>query len=158
MNGYAGVVDVPDFNPTSGEVISDQAPMAPPPESLSAHEHERRSQRKRRGKRSMKLRRFHVISIAAECIQSPTCVDRVRRGVTPAAEVDDVSVVDAGGAERGGQCIAAELRMPARAWKPTYVNERRDGLRRQERDEDIDRTRRMPDRVDRGRRVRDVSE
>jgi len=106
----------------------------------------------------MKLRGFHVVGIAAECIEAPTRVDRVWRGVTPAAEVDEVSVADVGGAERGGQCIAAELRMPARARKPTHVDQRRDLLRREQRQKHVDRARRMPDRVDRGRRVRDVSE
>jgi hypothetical protein len=106
----------------------------------------------------MKLRGFHIIGVAAECIQTPTRVDRVRRGVTAAAEVDEVSVIDAGGTEGCGQCIAAELRMPARARKPTHVDQRRDLLRGEKRYEDVYRPRRMAYRVDRGWRVRDVSE
>ena len=106
----------------------------------------------------MKLRGFHVIGIAAERIQAPPRVDRVRSGVAAAAQVDEVSVIDAGGTEGGGQCIAAELRMPARARKPTYVDQRRDLLRGEKRYEDVYRPRRMAYRVDRRRRVRDVSE
>jgi hypothetical protein len=77
----------------------------------------------------MKLRRFHVVGIAAECIEAPTRVDRVRRGVTPAAEVDEVSVVDVGGAKGCRQCITAELRMPTRARESAHVDQRRDMLR-----------------------------
>jgi hypothetical protein len=48
--------------------------------------------------------------------------------------------------------------VPARAGESAHVDHCRDGVRREERDEVFDRTRRVPDRVDRLRRVRDVSE
>jgi hypothetical protein len=40
----------------------------------------------------VELWRFHVIRVPAKGIKPPSRIDRVRRRVTPAAEIDEVGV------------------------------------------------------------------
>jgi hypothetical protein len=81
----------------------------------------------------MELRRLHIVRVAAESVESPARVDRIGRGVAPAAEITEMRVGNAGRTERRGERIAAELRVPARAGETADVDQRRDAVRREQR-------------------------
>src|SRR3954453_3958883 len=104
--------------------LRDQAAVAPPPQRLGAHE-AGLGLCERRRKGLLPLGRAHAGGIAGEG-GAPDAAEPVPPGfpAAPAAELQRVSVVDAGAFDGGGKRRLVELRVPSRARKPAHVDER----------------------------------
>jgi hypothetical protein len=143
--------DVDDAPAAAAESVGDQAPVAPSPIPLRAHDRGGLAARKLLEplEAGGELVGLHVLGVAAERVVAPH-----RRGPSggparPPASAELLAerlVVDSGGGERVAKRAGIELRMAPRARKPPDVAQDLDAMTAEEGDETVDRVRGMPDR------------
>src|SRR2546421_9740301 len=110
-----GAEQVDDRVAPCGEELGDQAPVAPLPRCLGAHE-ARRGLGERTGERLLPLRLSHAGGVAAER-RRPDAGEALLTGLacSPAAELDRVAVRDSRRLERLAEPLLPELGGSARA-------------------------------------------
>lgn len=100
--------------PTSDEKrIGQELAMTAPGDGFSAHDGDSVffCERFDFGHDLCELRRQHKIRISSKGAHFPRCVRRICGGFAKAAQVSPPYVVDSLGFKRGGQCLAAEMRI-----------------------------------------------
>src|SRR5205807_7458624 len=109
-----------------GEELGDQAPVAPPPKCLGAHEAQG-GLGERAGERRLPLRLSHAGGIASER-RRPDAGEALLAGLAraPPAKLDLVAVRDSRRLERLAEPLLTELRVSARAGEAAHVDERPD--------------------------------
>ena len=129
--------DMLDMNAARGKRIGDERSMATPRHGLGAHDGGLLFSR---GLHKLldsltKLRRLHVIGVAAKACVAPAGIQRVRSCMAQATEGSQMRVVDADGLQRFWQHVAIELRVSSGAWNRADVDQPLDAVRFEQRDE-----------------------
>lgn len=144
----AGPEEMYDMFPSGMQELSDQAPVATPPEGLRAHEARSRL-RQRDGERRLPPLGAHAGGIAAEGGDAKTAeVILARLTGKAATEFDGVRIDNP--VLREGFCESrpVELRVMTRAGKASYIHQRADAGFANDRYELVRRPSSMPDRPD----------
>jgi len=143
-----GADDVFHANPAHHKRIGYKRPVASPRHRLGAHQCARPLIGQPDGPLQPRheFRRLHMIREAAKARVAPPQVHGVRPRAPQAAQLLHVDIPNPGGAERGGQRLAIELRIVARLRDRAYVNQLLNAVRSQQFDKLIERPRGMPDR------------
>ena len=146
-----GADDFAHIDTARNQRIGDERPVASPGNSFRAHQGDslRRRQLKTLFEGILKLRRLHVVGIAAKARIAPSHVRRVLPRPTETAEPGHVRISDACALKRLGQLILPELRIVARLGDGADVNQPLYPVRGEQIKEFVDRTCRMPDGEDR---------
>ena len=119
----AGAEQVDDLVPAGRQQLGDQAPVAPPPDGLGAHEAGRRPG-ELGGEGGLPRFRPHPRGVAAEGGDADAAEVLLARLAAPApAELDRVPVADAGFVEGVGERNLVELRIAARVREAADVDE-----------------------------------
>src|SRR5439155_1098873 len=100
------------------------------------------------GELGRELRRLHVVGIGAEALAPPGDVRRSGTAAAASAEPGEPGVLESGAREGAGERLAREVRLPPRGREAPHVGDARDAVRAEQRDEVVERERRMSDRVD----------
>ena len=117
----AGAEEVHDMLATSMQKLCDQTPVATPPKRLRAHQTGPRL-RQRCRERLLPTFRAHASGIAAErCDTKAAKAVLTRLTRQPSAELDRMPVGDPLLRQSRGESLLVELRVMARAWKPSNV-------------------------------------
>jgi hypothetical protein len=122
----AGSEEMHDLLSASLQELGNQAPVAPPPERLRAHEAGGRL-RKHLSERRLPSRSAHAGGIAAKRGNAKT-VERVLAGLAgeATAELDNMPVRDPAFLEHRSERRLVELGVVTRARKPSHVDQRAD--------------------------------
>ena len=137
-----GSEEVNNAVPAGMQKLRDQAPVAPPPECLRAHE-AGRGLRKRHGERRLPAFAAHAGGLAPEGGHAEAAKGALSRFIgQAAAKLDCMPVGNPAFLEHRSERQLVELRIVARAWKAANINERGNA------DELIGRSRPMADRPD----------
>ena len=140
---------VHDLRAAQGQRVGDQHPVAAPPHRLRAHDRLPLAgglldQRVDRGP---ELGRVHVVGVPGERLVVQRGVPGVRTARSAATQrLTLPSVCDGLVAERGGERLATEVRVPARPGEAADVDQYGDGRGLQYRDEVSDRSGAVTDR------------
>ena len=138
--------NVHDGNALRQQIVGNDAAVAAPPHSLSAHDGaaivtRERSQIIQSGSESARCR---VIGIVPERDDPPECIERWRRALFPvsqAAKSREMPVTYPSATERFGESIGVKLRIRPRARDRTHIDEQIDAYLLEQKQEFVNRTR-----------------
>lgn len=144
-----------DGNVAHDQCVGNHRAMATPRHCFGAHQGRRFRFGEFQGalESRLKFRSLHIVSETAKARVVPAEILRVWFRVPQAAQFFQVDVSNFGGAQRGTEGLAIELRIVAGAWDGTDIYYSLDAVRLQRGDELLQGTRGMADGEDRGLRV-----
>src|SRR6476646_3321091 len=107
------------------ERVGDQRTMTAPRHRLSTHQCNSLllGMRHQLLQGNLKLRRLHVVCIASKALVPPAGVDRVPPGMSQTTKPGHMTIADAGTSQGARQYRAVELRIVARAWNRSHVDQ-----------------------------------
>ena len=100
--------------------------------------------------RLLEFRGFHVIRVSAECGHAPGRVHRALSHRTASAQCFEVAIMGAAGLQCGSEVLGGEVRMPPAGRKTSDVGQPADVETREQLEERLEGSGRVPDRIDRG--------
>ena len=138
--------DVHDRNVLRQQIVGNDAAVAAPPHSFSAHDGtaivtRERSQLSQSSSESV---RCCIIGIVPECGDLPECIERWRRALFPVSQTTkshQMPVTYPDATERFGESIGVELRIRSRARDRTHIDEQIDAYLLEQKQEFVNRTR-----------------
>ena len=142
--------EMPHVETAGDEGIGDEAPMASPPQRLGAHHRHTPAEGRTLQliEPAEKLGRLHVLGVGRERRVAPRA-RRTAAAPTTTQLVAEPSIGDPGPSQRGGEDLAAEVRVASRAGITPHVDEKDDAGAGHQGDEVIDRPRAVADGPDR---------
>src|SRR5437868_10018642 len=107
------------------ERVSNQRTMTAPRHRLSAHQCNSLlpGMRDQLLQSNLKLRRLHVVCIPSKALVPPACVDRVPPRMSQTAKPGQMAIANASTSQGPRQYHAVELRIVARAWNRSHVDQ-----------------------------------
>lgn len=111
---------------SADQCVRDEVPVATPWDCFGAHQRQRLPCGKDAREAGSELGGKHVVGVRAEGFVAPAKVLRVRKGLSTAAQLGDMDVVDPFRGNGPRESLAREMRMSTGAREAPDVGERRD--------------------------------